>query len=690
MPLQNLTREHFDPAHAHYNVLHHGSYMPWQGQAFLDFLKEFDAETRRAYTPFGGGPRIAGLSGPSHERTLAYLNKYLDEEATRDEQRMAKEGIQRSLHSPGHHDLIAPYLAKATGAPRGYIEDYLQNVTRPMMRVLDDEFAENLMEKTLPGIDNAFTRAGGFYSGARGKAIREGVRDSEKHLRREQAKLLTQAEHNARHFAEGAAQRNLHAADVLSSSMFKSDQSKLAAAQAAQNLAAYKQNAASQRLSAAEHQQERERAVRQNEINQQIAEHDAQTQYPLRMAQARLQGAVSVPSLGATTASFAPTPPPQAPVPQDQIRAILQQGAVQNSLQSLKKGGRIKRKFSNGGMPQINEVQHTPETQEMAYLASRMGKTLDPRIMMMGKMAAAVGPGVGPSQRALSAGFDEGLDAYSKTFDDNAARQARAAQALAAIQKSRQDQHEVLVKYQQHQQQLAEQKRLHDSQIAMNQAHSRYYDTQAAEKQMPKPKLGKEDRKILEDYAQIQQSAPELLHELNTMKRIAPNITTGPWAGYLPISTPGIGKTADIEEFNKSSNKLVMAAANNLKGRTGIGMAQMIEKGKPNTFITPEGNVRNIDSSAKVINDKLKVGEFISEAWEHGILPTKALAVYSKYERLKHKNPDLNPFEMLGIKDKEWIDDDNGHQDHIDMKPDGQSSLAEIPTDQLMAMYAGG
>lgn len=696
-PLARPRRVAHTPEITNYSTADYRANMPnWQSAGLHSLMQEYLSQPN-SWTQFRG-PRVSGENQfhSTFQRTLGDLE---DAAATKDNFRMARDSIRKSADNRAH-SYVDPLLEKALANPRGYIENYMETITKPMMETMRKESQKNL-DELLPNVDRSFATRGGFYSGARYNARDKTRKHALEALEGNQKKLEAQALHKAHEFAEGHATRHLQAADIQRGLSHEQSLENVAAANAASQLQGQKQATRHQELSALSQEAARKQLLGQAEIDEKVKEHNAQTQHDREMARQDVAVMAGLPSTASAGYANAVVPSPHRPNPYSQAGGILAQNVGMQGLQSHKKGGSVMHKiaadhyahkkspisyremcklhkannhkdhFADGGSlagqmlpmlagaPTLDQVKHTPETHEMAHLAKRMGQDLNPQAMLLARMGSAIG--ANPHNDPLVAGamgFDEGLNDYQNIHNNNAVNQARAATAYKAIQDSRQGQHSILMKYQAHQQELAEQKRIHDSQIGLYNAHANYYNAGANAKQLPPLKLGKEDRKILEDYAQIQQSSPELLHELNTMERLAPKITTGEWAGHLPVSTPGIGSSADIEEFNKSGNKLVMAGAQNLKGRTGIGMATMIEKGKPNRYISPEGNIRNIKSSKKVIEDKLKVGEFISEALEAGIAPTKALAAYSKYERLKHKNPNINPYELLGIKDKEWDDNE--------------------------------
>lgn len=648
----------------------HGNYLPWQAQSFWEALHRRYQLGDMPYMPFIGD-RVAP-DNPYHQQTVDEIHKAEVADALKDDARMARNALSRSQHTNAR-DEVNPLLEKALGNPQGYVESYLNNITRPMMQVMRDEAKHNFIEEVMPSTNASFTRAGAFYGGARQHALAKQARHAQEHLHREMTKLGAQAEHNARQFAGEHAQRHLHAADIKRGLAHEDRQSLLATAQERRHLHGETRAAHQQKIAQLSTEAARRKQHEQAKIDASVREHNAEMEYPHEQNRRDLAAATAVPSMGGQGFGSLVSPPPRSRDPYTQASGLMGQGLGLASLESpLKKGGRVKRKFADGGMPTLDQVQHTPETHEMAHLAGRIGKTLNPRAMVLARMGSALS-GASPYESPMAAqskGFDEGLDAYERIHDSNAIQQLRSVDALKAIQKSRQDQHQVLMDYKKFQddqarrakefeENLGEQKRLHSSQIGLNEAHRNYYEAQANAKEAPPLKLDSTDTHILKRNADTYESAQGLLTQIKTMKELAPKIMSGGPLGVIPAWTD-----TDKEEFDKTSVDLVTKLRDLLKksGR-GIKELEALEKGKPTRWVTPEGNIRNLDKMEKMIMDQLKAADFINDAVEHGVPPKKAQAAYSKYERLKDKNPDVDPFELLGIKGKKWSENEGREQE---------------------------
>jgi hypothetical protein len=151
------------------------------------------------------------------------------------------------------------------------------------------------------------------------------------------------------------------------------------------------------------------------------------------------------------------------------------------------------------------------------------------------------------------------------------------------------------------------------------------------------PKLGKEDLSIMEQSRKSLTAAEPFINKLDRLNELTDNINTGGFTSTMPIlgsprvqSIIGKGKQGEYDEFDKITNSLVADATAAFGSRGGARIAAIIERGKPNRDMSPEGLKAIIAEMKAAIEDEEALSHHVYDQYEQGVKPTSAFHDYTK------------------------------------------------------------
>lgn len=668
-----------------------------QPRFMLDALIRALAESFGQYESiFDRAPGSPPIIYPANKRYAALPRQFTDIESEltgaqkaqrADERKQTYDLFQRELDASRHlnsHEAAAARLDAATQPSDGFMNSFVRRFQDQGLAALQEEAAENYYDRIKPQLANEYIKGGRWYSGAHKKAEIDAENKLKRQLHRDSQHFMRQLHHDAHQMHQAESAKHLQAADITGRMVDADREAALIRARERQaglgRHEAAEISDRAQRLEAARirHAQEQRKAEAEH------AEHVETIAEPERRLGTLMSHIAGV-GHAAPVRTVQHSGPATSPIAPNPYAMGAGYGGILTGMSQMapfKAGGHVRRGFAEGGdtsFPQYSDAELPAfNTPEMNHLRETM-KGLPHSVQNpYGYGMVQMGANILANQHNPSLGFARGamgfMNEHKAAHNERHNRHMQALEIAHNINKSRLDQQTLLAKWKHERDILNEQKRMHDSQIDLHKAHAEHYRRMPMEQ--PPIKLDSADQYILKKNADNYQVGQTLLDDLDKLEKLAPKIKSGGISGYIPAWFD-----ADKEEFDKITNNFVAQATKAFGSRGGQKMAQIIEKGKPNRSVTPEGNLRNIRSMRKGILNELKAADFINEALDHGVSPKKAQAVYSRWERMKDKNPDLDvtPFDLLGIKGKEWVQDVEREE-----KPN-KSSSNDYTDEEIMA-----
>jgi hypothetical protein len=158
----------------------------WMQDAIYNQIQWSTNLAQKPYEPYTG-TTVAGLTP---EQQQAYQSVQQNQGAWQPALTTATTGTQNIASGPGAMAAAAPYLAKAGESSvadiGNYMNPYTTNVTDQIARL----GARNLSENLLPGVSDAFVRAGQFGSGRMGEFGSRALRDTQDSVLAQQSQAL--------------------------------------------------------------------------------------------------------------------------------------------------------------------------------------------------------------------------------------------------------------------------------------------------------------------------------------------------------------------------------------------------------------------------------------------------------------------------------------------------------------------
>lgn len=410
-----------------------------------------------------------------------------------------ERSIARDISTEGASFL--PSEAKYNAKTKEYMDSFHEN----MVRALKDEEAEDWEEDVLPAIKAGYGAKGLHYSSARLKAEAKEKGRRQRALDREIAKYTHAARKDAHEVAQQLGDQGLKtysetarvkAADKEATSMLARTASDLATGQQSRQeidrAAAMQLGEQKKAEEAAKLMEERRRF----EEARDFAKH--QLEYEAGIARGHRIPTASFTAVPAT-------PPPPTPInPYTAGAGFLQQLA---GLQQRKTGGSVRVKRNTGGAVRAPYAQggspgnapfvnysdeqlpafNTPEMDQIRQIANEVRQSANaPRGIdwtSAGLRTLANMRSPNP-MAAIASSIEHGQDVYEKTLQSRNKNKLQTANILDAINKSRLDQQRIVNAAREEKEKLAEQARVHNSQIALNAAHGDYYKAQTKKQEL--------------------------------------------------------------------------------------------------------------------------------------------------------------------------------------------------------------
>lgn len=615
-----------------------------------------------------------------HELANTRLMDEVKRRSLNDQFHLATKEIDAASKTKGHEEAFS-LLKGMVERPEELIHKFYNKFDKDVLNTIEDDRQEQWFRRIAPSLTGQAIERGTFGSPAYRRMMQKASNDYRIALDREKTKFKQDQfnesiRHAAAHTGQAANAASLGLANTMQerqSRMNLADQRmRTDASKSAQELAL---SSALSSEGAAKQAQEQEKLNREYERFLEGQEH------PLRMAERQAAIVAGAPQLGRDVRVAVASPSaPLNPLAASASTLASLAGAMRESAGkkkggkiehplTYKKGGKVK-KFTKGGdvspyslLDSENAAMNTPEMTELRGMGEEKSKQRDPiaeYLMSMGATMAAShkeGPwaSLGHGQRA-------GLEAKNKAMDTNDVNKERQIKLLEAIQNTRSRTQELLADYQLKREQLKNQKEVNESNINLHNAHADYYKAQTAalpEKTASKvTKLSPEDRKVLEEQTKVLQGSDVVMHDLNVLDDVYNRIDSGGPTSYLwPVVAGNLpfglspGRTEDLEIADKTSNDLVANATKAMGARAGVHMAKMLEKGKPSRTMSTKGAKGSIKNIRDNVELQVNRALFVQDAYENGVKPATALAAYTKYNNLKHKNPkaDLSPYDLVNL-----------------------------------------
>ncbi len=632
----------------------------WHAEMLYRALQEAERIARMDRTPYTQ-QRVATLSDQFKKAQQELEDSISARKNDPRAQLIAKE-VEKARAS-GPHSLAKKFIEEAATDPAHYIEDYMGNFRKNVIAPYKEEVEEDWLEKTYPSINAKYAISGSFHGGQRHTEIAKARASIEKARNREILRMMQAGHEQAQEHLHKRHSRKLSEAELTGNLASKEAEQATISANLLSNLSAKEQLAKKIERDERREYGSKQEAHQQEKLNRLYEQHLEEQDHPSRQLGQYLEAIRGTPHPGMQSISGSknPTPPPiNQPA---QAASALSQAA---GFLGLKKGGRVKR--AAGGhnlLPQYSDEQlpamKNEDMENILAIGNEIRHTgVDPRAAGLLAMGSTMGQHLGSSSpwQAFSAGSADYLNTHHAATESRTLNKIRAANIYDKIQESRIHQHKLLAEHDFRMKEFEEQQRLHNSQISLNKAHEDYYSKKHSSALV---KIDRHNQKILEQVSNEASSAPELLGDLDRLEVLAGKINSGQagsdnsvignaWvAGKLPKGMGGQGEQADLEEFDKIAADFVVKATRAFGARGGVKIAQMIEKSKPSRSVSSEANLRNIAHMKEQISEKLKEADFINDALDSGITPTKAQNIYSRYRRVKAKDPKADPYAMAGI-----------------------------------------
>lgn len=164
------------------------------------------------------GPRIAEFSPPQQgvHQQIESLNRGNLQNNMRT--RNALDTLAETRQGPGAMGAMQPYLDKGTSRiGQAERNPFVQSVRQNVLRPLQEEMTDNLMENILPRINANRIAAGNLYGGHRTELQGRALRDLNKMLMQESGKHLYQAQLHGQSAAEHERERAINAGQLAGS-----------------------------------------------------------------------------------------------------------------------------------------------------------------------------------------------------------------------------------------------------------------------------------------------------------------------------------------------------------------------------------------------------------------------------------------------------------------------------------------
>ena len=578
-----------------------------------------------------------------------YTKLKSQQSADNDTFKVLENELLGSLHDKTHDHvkpLIEASIADISPDEREKINKEVWEDQTDYRKALIDEMVENFNTHIKPGLSYKYMQKGLWNSPAREAAERQAFFKHRENLDRHLIKIAEEEKSRRRSELLEGRHKKLQAAQLASNILEKQKEHANVLAhtvpemhrqQLAQNLA--KIEAANQ---IGKEQQAQEEAI----LTEEAMHEQMQKEHEIKQIANEAAITAGMPS----QIHFSFTRAPENLRPNPAVLGAATLGATADALNSMnqrKKSGGLVQKFAPGGQVMSEDSLPAGMMEQYQLLQQQKNSNLGNSLLdAVGRMGSIIAQRHGEdpvrSFGHATEGFRNTLMAHKQAENE---QRARSFNMMQEIQKSRVQQQQFLMNMDLHNRQLAEQKRLHDSQIGLNAAHAKAYQEAAH-----KPKLDKADNEILSQTNKEMLAAPELLEDLDRLNLLAGEIETGGVTADMPIlSHPrvqealGSGNREHIEEFDKIANDFVLKAASKFGAKAGARIAQMFKEAKPHRGMKKEA-IHNIISKVKnQINEEIERGSFINDALEQGISPKKALTTYQK-EKINHSQKNNNNF----------------------------------------------
>lgn len=250
-------------------------YPKWMQDAIYNQIVQAQALSSKPYTPYEL-PQVAELS-PLQQQA------YSGVEAMQGQYAPTVEGaITGTQNLAGQNSLsqASPYLTQAGQSTVANIQGYMNPYQQNVMDVLAQQGARNLSENLLPGVSDAFIKAGQFGSSQMGEFGSRAVRDTQEAIMQQQAQLAQSGYSQAASLSQADLARQAGLAGTVGGLAGQDIQTQLAAQQQAAALAAQQQQMGYADTAALEAAGTSQRSVAQAELDAAKAQWEAEQAYP--------------------------------------------------------------------------------------------------------------------------------------------------------------------------------------------------------------------------------------------------------------------------------------------------------------------------------------------------------------------------------------------------------------------------
>jgi len=289
-----------DPQNATSYVESTSEYPKWMQDAIYNQIVQAQSLASKPYTPYEL-PQVAELS-PLQQQAYSGVESMQGQYAP-----TVAGAITGTQNLAGQNTLsqASPYLTQAGQSTVANIQDYMNPYQQNVMDVIAQQGTRNLTENLLPGVSDAFIKAGQFGSSQMGEFGSRAVRDTQEAIMQQQAQLAQSGYSQAAGLSQADLARQAGLASTVGGLAGQDIQTQLAAQQQAAALAAQQQQMGYADTAALEAAGTSQRSVAQQQLDAAKAQYEAEQAYPwqqLSYAGEQIRGLAStVPQSTATS-----------------------------------------------------------------------------------------------------------------------------------------------------------------------------------------------------------------------------------------------------------------------------------------------------------------------------------------------------------------------------------------------------
>jgi hypothetical protein len=575
-------------------------------------------------------------------------------------------------------ETISPYLQGATANPTENIDQYMHPYTERVVDQIATLGNRNLQENILPSVQNKFINAGQYGSTGHQNFTNRAVRDTAEGIAQAQGQALQGGYNTALQTAIGQQERQLQTGQLAGSTANQDIRNKLIGSEALQNLASNQQTQGLRGAAVLGQLGGQQQQQNQNQANTAYQEFQNERNYPFFQT-ARLNEIVR--GLPVNTQQFAntsgPTPPQASPWTQGAGLLASAAGAYNQRPQGFAKGGAIKkltayRHYAEGGRSTpnpiqagVNDAMDTAELKSMRDEANRLQTPQgDPFWASVARAGASIAANRQPGAlAALGQGMQEGLNEYQGQLGNQDKRSLQSAKIMNLIDNTRRLQaerdrtHQLnLEKFGQHKKEFGMTHGVHQGQLGLAREkfeHEKKLYEGGKKGKAPNDYYKKSNESAIEEARKSLSTLPALKSNLNSLKKLADSLDTGPVRGTIAKGSStvgsllGMGKAEDIDNFDSLTNQLVLDLSNQLKGSTvALGKLKIIEQSKPQLTKVKGANQDIIKHMQDLVSLSEEKGRFLKKSLEKGVNALDVEDAFNQYadEKLDYEEKEGKKF----------------------------------------------